>query len=85
MLRPISIGEQLDTWLDDDDNFDRWENGALTASERRILLSHWFAAAVKKAFEKTRALRAYFEHTGCLMTIDGSEDDCAMRVGPRDA
>ena len=68
------VGAQLDEWLDDDANLERCENSTLTASEQRILLSHWFADAVEKAFEKTRALRAYFEHTGCLMTIDGSED-----------
>ena len=72
VLQPCSA--MCRPWLDDDVNLARWENGTLTASERRILLSHWFADAVKKALEKTRALRAYFEHTGCLMTIDGSED-----------
>ena len=35
-----------DEWCDaDPSNYDKWESAKLTASERRILMSHWFAEA----------------------------------------
>ena len=33
----IYLGQQLDEWLDDDDNLDKWTSNQLTASDRRIL------------------------------------------------
>ena len=33
----LYLGQQMDMWLDDDDNLENWENNSLTASDRRIL------------------------------------------------
>ena len=74
----IYIGQQFDEWLQDDDNLERWESTtrgtALSASDRRILLAHWFNKAVKKALQGDAKWK-YFEHAGALLTADGSEDD----------
>ena len=49
------------------------ENNELTASDRRILIGQWYVKAFKKACEG-EAKRKYFEHTGGLLTADGSGD-----------
>ena len=49
------------------------ENNELTASDRRILIGRWYVKAFKKACEG-EAKRKYFEHTGGLLTADGSGD-----------
>ena len=74
----IYIGQQMDKWLEDDDNLERWESTArgtsLSASDRRILLAHWYYNAVVKALEGD-AKRKYFEHAGALLTADGTDDE----------
>ena len=76
----IGIGQEENDWLEDDDNLTKWENNELTASDRRILLAHWFVRALKKACE-SRACRKYFEHTGALLTADGTEDELIKLEG----
>ena len=70
----IYLGQQLDEWLDDDDNLDKWTSNQLTASDRRILLACWYDKAVKKALEG-EAKWKYVQHSGALLTADGSDDD----------
>lgn len=65
------MGEAMDKWLDDDGNLEKWEGNALTASDRRILMTHWLGAAFKKVSEDWEQVRKYWEHTGGLVTIDG--------------
>ena len=42
----LYMGQQMDEWLEDDDNLKRWESTekgtALTASDRRIVLGNWY-------------------------------------------
>ena len=47
----IYIGQQLDEWLEDDNNLDKWEDNKLSASDRRILLATWYDKAVRKAMQ----------------------------------
>ena len=66
----LEMGNEMDLWLEDDDNLALWEgdDGAkLSASDRRILLAHWYFNANKKAL-KGHAKWAYFEHAGALLT-----------------
>lgn len=35
------IGEQMATWLEDEENLEVWEDSKLTASDRRILITKW--------------------------------------------
>ena len=45
-LIKVEVGKQLDIWLENGDNLERWESNALTASDRRVLLTKWVATAV---------------------------------------
>ena len=76
----IYLGQNMDEWLDDDDNLAKWEDNSLTASDRRILLANWYFKAVGKALQ-TDAKRKYFEHAGALLTADGSDDDLIKLEG----
>ena len=40
----IYLGQQLDAWLEDDDNLEKWEDNKLSASDCRILLACWYVA-----------------------------------------
>ena len=71
----IYMGQFQDTWLENDDNLELWESNQLTASNRRVLIATWFYDAVVRACESPKAKRRYFEHTGALMTADGTDDD----------
>ena len=73
----ISIAQE--EWLEDDDNVELWlGNGdkKLTASDRRVLISHWLGEAHRKIVNTVydRVRYRSFEKTGCLITADGSED-----------
>jgi len=70
----LYLGEELEDWLEDETNMKKWEEGTLTASEKRIMMAHWYVTAVKKALASS-ALPKYFEHAGALLTADGSDDD----------
>ena len=76
----IYLGQEMDEWLDCDDNLTRWEDNSLTASDRRILLANWYTRAVKKSLASD-AKRKYFEHAGALLTADGSDDDLIKLEG----
>ena len=69
----IYIGQEMDAWLLDANNVEKWEDNLLTASDRRILLATWYYRAVQRALEGD-AKRKYFEHAGALLTADGSDD-----------
>ena len=47
----IYLGQQMDDWMDDDDNLAKWEENKLTASDRRTLLANWYYKAVLRALE----------------------------------
>ena len=79
----IYIGQQLDEWLDDDNNLDKWEDNKLSASDRRILLATWYDKAVRKALQG-EAKWKYFQHAGALLTADGSDDDLIKFEGVPD-
>lgn len=68
----------MDNWLQDDENLERWESTekglALTASDRCIIIAHWFYKATKRALLGD-AKRKFFEHAGALLSADGSDDD----------
>ena len=77
-LVKMCMGQEMDKWLQDDDNLERWESTekgkALSASDRRIIIAHWFHGATKRAL-LGNAKQKFFEHAGALLTADGSDDD----------
>ena len=72
------IRQKFFNWLDDAENLDKWygADSHITASEKRILITHW----VGKAYRKLTSSRydsfrwRMFGKTGCLITADASED-----------
>ena len=78
------LGQLMDEWLDDDNNLTKWEDNALTASDRRILhvLGIWYYKAVNRALVGDAKFK-YFQHAGCLMTADGTDDDLIKLEGPK--
>jgi hypothetical protein len=73
------IRQEFFNWLDDDENIEKWYGAEshITASEKRILITHWVGNAYRKlTSQKYDAFRwRMFEKTGCLITADGSEDE----------
>jgi hypothetical protein len=69
------MGHQQDEWLMDEDNLEKW-TGKMCASERRVLMTHWLGEAAREVNDPANesTLRKYFEHTGCLLAADRSED-----------
>ena len=90
MIQPIDAGygqvfktkirQVIEDWLMVDENLDLWlghsDDEKLTASKRRILISHF----VGEAYEQMQHPNYHgflwncFERTGCLITADGSGD-----------
>ena len=74
-LTKFQVGRQFDDWMDKEDNLQKWEDGKITASEKRILITKWVGEAWEIIFKSGKYdPDKFFEHTGCLLTLDGSED-----------
>ena len=89
MTQPIDAGygqvlknkirQVIDEWLLDDDNLSLWlghTDEKLTASRRRILISHFVGEAHQRLQHPNYHgfIWNCFERTGCLITVDGSGD-----------
>ena len=74
-LIKVEVGKQLDIWLENGGNLERCESNALTASNRRVLLTKWVATAVDIVDNRPSNRFRLFEKTGSLMTADGSCDE----------
>ena len=68
------IGHLLDEWLMTDENLEKWES-KLTASERRVLMTHLVAEANDLALMDDRMRVGCFKCTGLLMDYTKSEFD----------
>ena len=78
------IGEQLDEYLEDDENLEAWCGESYSASKRRIMITEWVGTAWSR-MSKYRAYRQrLFEKTGLLMTADGSGDKLINPQGYKD-
>ena len=71
----VEVRKQLDLWLESRDNLERWESNALTASDRRVLLTKWVATAVHTVDSRAGCRFCLFAKTGSLMTTDGTGDE----------
>ena len=75
-----SIGRQLDDWLMDSNNLEKWES-AMTAGERRVLTSNFVARANKECLAEDDKRIGCFRRCGALLTLDGSDDDLIKPQG----
>ena len=80
----VLVNQAFQRWLEDDTNLDKWENGTFTAREKRILITHWVGEAWEKLFSEGRNADIYFQKTGLLLTLDGSEDSLINIQGMSD-
>ena len=65
--------EEACDWMGIDDNWAEWTGPRITASRKRILLTHWYAVAYEKACERYDFVAA-FNKTGSNLSADGSGD-----------
>ncbi|CAN0139847.1 unnamed protein product, partial [Heterosigma akashiwo] len=82
----VLTAKQMDSWMDDPENLEKWENESISASEKRVLITWWVGAAWEKIWAEDGPYNPtrYFEKTGCLLTADGSEDDKIQLEGIKD-
>ena len=84
-LLKVKVRQAHYKWLDFDENADKWygEYNRFTASERRILITHWVGEAYNALVDDkyNRFRREIFERTGCLLTADGSGDNLVRPEG----
>ena len=77
-LLKVLIGQAQRTWLETPENAQLWhgETKGFTAKDRRVLITHWAAQAWRKFLteEYAQFMLTAWQKTGCLMTVDGSED-----------
>ena len=71
----FEVGKQLDLWLENRDNLERWESDALIASDRRVLPIRWVATAADTVENHARYRFRLFEKRGSLMTADETGDE----------
>ncbi|CAB1099646.1 unnamed protein product [Ectocarpus sp. CCAP 1310/34] len=71
----VEVGRQLDMWLEQSDNLERWETASLTASDRRVLITQWMGAAMARLNSQQAYRYRLFKKCGMAMTGDGSGDD----------
>ena len=57
-------------WLQGAGNWRKWVSGGLTATEKRVLVTVWFAEALLELWEKKTLLWAARQHGGCHVTLD---------------
>ena len=72
LVKDIAEDEACE-WMGVDENWAEWTGPRITASRKRILLTHWYAAAWEKACERYDFV-SVFNKTGSNLTADGSRD-----------
>ena len=58
-------------------NLEQWENGELTAAERRIYIANWIGTAWEVLKTMPEFIKTSFVSTGWLLAKDGSENHLA--------
>ena len=62
-------------WLETPANLKLWEEQSISASDRRILLTHWLAEAAQRFDVDNGSCLHGWESTGCGLAIDGSNEN----------
>lgn len=44
----VAVDQQLDQWLEHDENLAKWDPNGRTVSGRRVLLTRWLAAVIEE-------------------------------------
>ncbi|CAB1107186.1 unnamed protein product [Ectocarpus sp. CCAP 1310/34] len=78
---PSECTDEIDKWLEQSANLERWETASLTASDRRVLITQWMGAAMARLNSQQAYRYRLFEKCGMAMTVDGSGDDRITLAG----
>ena len=65
----------FETWSDEEDNADKWDNGQLSVSNKRILLQNWFAQAITICFQKCYTMYRYHKRMASYLGPDDQGAD----------
>ncbi|CAB1100003.1 unnamed protein product [Ectocarpus sp. CCAP 1310/34] len=71
----VEVERQMNIWLEQSDNLERWETASLTASDRGVLITQWMGAAMARLNSQQAYRYRLFNKCGIAMTVDGSGDD----------
>ena len=81
----MEVGISLEEWLEHDENLKIWEDGKLTESDKRVLITKFVGSAWEKIFSRSDfSADIYFQRTGFLLTLDGSDDHLVNIEGLKD-
>ena len=88
VLKTLTVASHRD-WLDFDNNANRWYGNEqpYTASERRVLLTHWTGDAWNRMISDPKyveIIRNAFVRTGCLLTANGEHGELVRPEGLTD-
>ena len=78
-MMKLKIGAAMETWLEEEDNLDKWQDNLL-ASDRRILMTQWAGKAWSELCSNQTFFKRLFEKTGCMITADGTDD---FKISPQ--
>ena len=78
-MMKLKIGAAMETWLEEEDNLDKWQDN-LSASDRRILMTQWAGKAWSELCGNQTFFKRLFEKTGCMITADGTDD---FKISPQ--
>ena len=78
-MMKLKIGAAMETWLEEEDNLDKWQDN-LSASDRRILMTQWAGKAWSELCSNQTFFKRLFEKTGCMITADGTDD---FKISPQ--
>ena len=78
-MMKLKIGAAKETWLEEEDNLDKWQDN-LSASDRRILMTQWAGKAWSELCSNQTFFKRLFEKTGCMITADGTDD---FKISPQ--
>ena len=67
----VETGHEFEDWLEDNVNLHLWENGKLSESDKRILITKFVGAAWETLLSNNDFNPGInFQTTGCLLTVD---------------
>ena len=76
-------GEEMDMWLEEEDNLELWHD-KIAAKQRRTFMTTWTGAAWRTLVKDKDLIKKLFQKAGCLITMDGSDDDKIKSQGLED-
>lgn len=71
----VEVERQLDNWIGQGDNLEKWISNWLTASDLRVHITQWMGAAMETMDKHPGYRFRLFEKCGMAMTVEGTGDE----------